>query len=234
MKWQDDFIKGGFKGKGVPFPIIRPKGEKKLYMYLYRVTLRLRLVTSRKIIITFSLTVITFSFIVIAMTRNRRDYREFLKSPFWLAITEQKKAFVGGKCERCGGTELLQSYHVTYPSDWYKTKLEQLEVLCDSCHRKEHGLYPKVERKYVIVRFGIIPYPGRTKDENVTLHRLHYLMDKLQRGKRLRDRDRSFLSWAKGKFPATEKDGCISAKCDRVYLFEKSCASMANEMEAAA
>lgn len=70
---------------------------------------------------------------------RQKAYRDFLAGGFWKGLSARKRLLVG-KCERCGLVERLQCHHKEYPKDWNDTTLEQLEVLCRGCHRKEHGL----------------------------------------------------------------------------------------------
>jgi hypothetical protein len=60
-------------------------------------------------------------------------------------MTAKKKEMVGGKCEQCGSMDYLQSHHIRYPADWFKTSFDDLKVLCRPCHRKAHGLYVATE-----------------------------------------------------------------------------------------
>ncbi len=69
---------------------------------------------------------------------DRQYYDWYVKKSFiWKAIREWALERAKYKCERCGATFPLQVHHKTYirlgkemPSD--------LEVLCESCHEKEH------------------------------------------------------------------------------------------------
>lgn len=65
----------------------------------------------------------------------------FLDSDWWINLSRLKRRQVG-KCERCGVVITLQSHHIHYPDNWFDTRLEDLEVLCCSCHEKEHGIVP--------------------------------------------------------------------------------------------
>lgn len=80
------------------------------------------------------------------MTRGQRAYREFLKTEFWKEISSIKRRIVG-RCERCSSTSELQCHHKVYRKSWFDTRMEDLEVVCRTCHKKEHGLYdPEFER----------------------------------------------------------------------------------------
>lgn len=73
------------------------------------------------------------------LSERGKAYRKFLLTPFWRALSAEKKRLVP-ECEDCGETEKLQAHHTEYPEKWEETTLEQLKVLCRRCHRIEHGL----------------------------------------------------------------------------------------------
>lgn len=75
------------------------------------------------------------------MTAGQKAYRVFLKSPFWKSMSKKKRARAG-KCKTCGSTSRLQAHHIRYRKDWYETKMRDLVVLCNGCHKFEHGLGP--------------------------------------------------------------------------------------------
>lgn len=70
----------------------------------------------------------------------RMDYSAFLASPYWLMIRDVIFSVRGRACECCSSTEGLRVHHKSYE---YRGKeashLEDLQVLCDACHAKEHG-----------------------------------------------------------------------------------------------
>ena len=140
------------------------------------------------------------------MTAKQKEYRKFLKSEFWVELAGRVKRRVG-KCQRCGSKRKLHAHHVIYRSSWYETVEEDLEVLCEVCHWKDHG--------YVVVVNGVIPY-REDKVFNVTVHRLVMLWRKLDSGRKLRVRDWEFLRKAVRLYPPTEGDGCIAYHAVRV------------------
>ncbi len=81
------------------------------------------------------------------MTARQKAYREFLKTDFWKALSEQAKARDGG-CLRCGGDKGLNAHHTVYRKRWEDTLLEDLETLCRDCHRSEHGYAPSYVREF--------------------------------------------------------------------------------------
>ena len=68
------------------------------------------------------------------INRYRKDY---YKSRVWKEVREQKFDQVGRECEECDATDYLHIHH-----DQYKTigreKMDDLQVLCRSCHKKKH------------------------------------------------------------------------------------------------
>lgn len=101
-------------------------------------------------------------------------YALFLESEWWVQLSRRKRAAVG-KCERCPSRRRLQSHHLHYPDNWFDTTMEDLEVLCRSCHEKEHGIgvkHPKprkVKKKRIVTFFE----PQNWKDVNrLRSHRL--------------------------------------------------------------
>lgn len=129
------------------------------------------------------------------------SYRKFLRSDFWKEMSAAKRESVG-RCEKCRSKDNLQAHHKFYRADWYETQLDDLSVLCRSCHRKEHGL-------------GVEFFPYRPDDErfNRIIHRFDHLFARItRRGVPLRFRDIAFLNQALKDYPATKTDACIPFK----------------------
>lgn len=72
------------------------------------------------------------------MQNTKEAYRKFLLTPFWLDLRARKIA-TDPRCQRCGSGKSLQAHHKFYRSDWFDTLIEDLETLCQNCHRKHHG-----------------------------------------------------------------------------------------------
>ncbi len=72
---------------------------------------------------------------------NKREwqivYDAYLKSNVWKGKRNNALIRANGKCERCG-SDLLNPdvHHVTYDNVGGNEKLEDLQVLCYSCHQK--------------------------------------------------------------------------------------------------
>ncbi len=65
-------------------------------------------------------------------------YFDYLKSKEWLSVRIRLFKLRGRKCEDCGATKLLQVHHITY-ARLFNESLSDLKILCDSCHKLEHG-----------------------------------------------------------------------------------------------
>lgn len=74
-------------------------------------------------------------------------YAEYLESPHWQKVRQQKLVSVNHRCERCGAYARrtprgvlggLDVHHLTYERRGQE-HLDDLEVLCFHCHAVEHG-----------------------------------------------------------------------------------------------
>lgn len=73
-----------------------------------------------------------------AQIRGRRlAYITYLESQQWRAKRNELFAVRGKKCEDCGATQRLHVHHLTY-KNLFNEPLEDLQVLCHSCHKKRH------------------------------------------------------------------------------------------------
>lgn len=68
-------------------------------------------------------------------------YQEFLKTKYWSYIRQIKRLETENTCQHCGSHNFLQVHHTTYQYRGNEhLHLGCLKVLCETCHRKEHGL----------------------------------------------------------------------------------------------
>lgn len=85
----------------------------------------------------------------IAQKINTMSYKDFLKTPYWKAISLYKKKNAKCKCELCQSTIHLQTHHKTYDNHGYEHNKDiadkDLIVLCGKCHRKMHNLNDDTE-----------------------------------------------------------------------------------------
>lgn len=66
-------------------------------------------------------------------------YYDYLNSDQWRLMRDGLFYRRGKKCESCGSTEDIQVHHLHY-KNVFKEKAEDLEILCRSCHEKEHNI----------------------------------------------------------------------------------------------
>jgi 5-methylcytosine-specific restriction endonuclease McrA len=72
------------------------------------------------------------------MTSHYYKYKQYLKSIEWKAI-RLDIIQLRQSCERCGSIKRLEVHHKTY-ARLFNEKLSDLELLCSTCHRKEHNI----------------------------------------------------------------------------------------------
>jgi 5-methylcytosine-specific restriction endonuclease McrA len=70
---------------------------------------------------------------------HKKQYEEYLSSTKWRTKRKEVFAARGEKCEKCTSTTSLQIHHLTY-ENVFNEKLEDLQILCRSCHKKEHRI----------------------------------------------------------------------------------------------
>ena len=66
-------------------------------------------------------------------------YKDFLKTPYWIAVSYHKKVTVNFRCQICNNGLHLNTHHRNYN---YLSReidnLNELTVLCNRCHKKYH------------------------------------------------------------------------------------------------
>jgi 5-methylcytosine-specific restriction endonuclease McrA len=67
---------------------------------------------------------------------------EYYKTSCWRSL---RAAWRKSYCERCGQRGRVSLHHRTY-ARLGRERREDLETLCDACHRAEHGLPPRRRR----------------------------------------------------------------------------------------
>lgn len=78
------------------------------------------------------------------MTPGQKAYVEFLESPFWIGLTEQRTRTVGKRCELCHSQlRKLQGHHLIYRKNWLDTSISDIRMLCEPCHLFGHLNFPK-------------------------------------------------------------------------------------------
>lgn len=71
--------------------------------------------------------------------------KSYNKTAHWQDLRIRALGLAGDECFRCSSCNDLHVHHITY-EHLGEEKMSDLQVLCASCHRKEHELYPKLRR----------------------------------------------------------------------------------------
>jgi hypothetical protein len=69
------------------------------------------------------------------------------RPPFWNIIRRSALHRDGHQCRICGSTTSLSVHHIVPLSEGGDSTAGNLQVLCHSCHQKEHGHKVPVSRK---------------------------------------------------------------------------------------
>lgn len=69
------------------------------------------------------------------MNRQSLEYKEFLFSDQWAQMKQAVIRKRGPYCERCGRHNKLELHHRNYDKPLGKESWEDLELLCQDCHR---------------------------------------------------------------------------------------------------
>lgn len=69
----------------------------------------------------------------------RPKYETYIRSKKWFRKRKNMLALCGSQCENCGNTKSLQVHHLHYRT-LGRESVNDLKLLCDSCHKKEHGI----------------------------------------------------------------------------------------------
>ena len=76
-----------------------------------------------------------------------KSYLDYLESPEWWRRASDARKRAGYHCERCGELGSLHVHHRLY-TDLGMEYSDDLEVLCDVCHRAEHAARNREKRTY--------------------------------------------------------------------------------------
>lgn len=69
--------------------------------------------------------------------RDKQKYYSYLKSPQWREKRKFALEFYGYNCGLCGSKHNLEVHHRSY-KNIFKEAMEDLMLLCESCHRDFH------------------------------------------------------------------------------------------------
>lgn len=72
-------------------------------------------------------------------------YKDFLRTPYWVTISEYKKFKSNYKCALCSGNKDLATHHSSYEKHGYEHESSVMDndliVLCADCHSKFHNQF---------------------------------------------------------------------------------------------
>lgn len=68
----------------------------------------------------------------------RARYVNYLRTPYWAAKRQAAIACYGGACSKCGSRNRLEVRHLRYDNLGHEP-MEDLALLCNSCHADLHG-----------------------------------------------------------------------------------------------
>jgi hypothetical protein len=80
-------------------------------------------------------------------------YEEYLKSDEWKHLRANARYRAKNRCEHCGGSP-DHVHHVRYPKNFKDDTLENLIVVCGSCHMKHHGIRGKEMTNALSIEFA--------------------------------------------------------------------------------
>lgn len=70
---------------------------------------------------------------------RRKEYKDFLNTPYWKDTRDLVIERDENKCARCGSKEDLHVHHLTYVNHGKEMDhMDDLVTLCHSCHQEEH------------------------------------------------------------------------------------------------
>lgn len=65
-------------------------------------------------------------------------YGRYINTKHWQSLRERKLQAGGNMCNRCERMEaILHVHHLNY-RNWFDVTLDDLEVLCETCHNSHH------------------------------------------------------------------------------------------------
>lgn len=78
---------------------------------------------------------------IIAEHIMKMDYYDFLKTPYWNAVSGQVKKRNNYKCQLCGNQGALNVHHPDYSFHGHEAEnINKLLCLCDKCHNNYHKI----------------------------------------------------------------------------------------------
>jgi hypothetical protein len=110
-------------------------------------------------------------------------YETYLHSPEWAERRRYKLQQAGHRCQGCDSDELLEVHHLTYDRVGHE-RPEDLMVLCNLCHAKEHGRAPSGQPAAGPTATDLVQRARRIDEQRRVLQRAIFLagLEKLQHG----------------------------------------------------
>lgn len=71
------------------------------------------------------------------MSKDKQKYYAYLHSQQWKDKRKVALEFYGNNCGMCGSKYSLEVHHRNYKTI-FKERIEDLMILCETCHRKFH------------------------------------------------------------------------------------------------
>lgn len=77
----------------------------------------------------------------IEINHNYLKYQDYLKTDYWKSFRQKSLEHYENKCNWCGadGEEVTMHVHHIKYGEWFNEELENVILLCGSCHSKAHG-----------------------------------------------------------------------------------------------
>ena len=125
----------------------------------------------------------------------KRKYHQYISSDKWLQKREEVFIYKWRKCEKCWKENNLQIHHWTYVRLWNEL-MQDLFVLCDSCHVELHELCWLRDLLRSTKRFiEWLPYEKRTAEKVRKAYRMEFLKEhkRVRREARKRKKERERL-----------------------------------------
>jgi 5-methylcytosine-specific restriction endonuclease McrA len=80
------------------------------------------------------------NWVVVSDHIKEMNYQNFLKTPYWKAITAHTKYKAGYRCQLCNNVDNLVTHHRDYAIHGFEhAHLQELIALCNNCHNKFHN-----------------------------------------------------------------------------------------------
>ena len=105
---------------------------------------------------------------VLEHTPHTKQYDDYMNSPEWLALADQRRKFDNWRCGVCGRPHMfckegLQVHHLSYQNLGHEDIEHDIISLCGKCHKKIHLNDPyTVEKAYARNDLKVVNHPNGT------------------------------------------------------------------------